>query len=83
MRDVHGAVAGRVHGVGDFIGGGTTLPHRMHDGISKAVLQAIPQHRMAMPEEIANMILFLASSESSFMTGSIIDIDGGQQLVEG
>ena len=41
VRDVHGAVAGRVHGVGDFIGGGTTLPHRMHDGISKAVFTGI------------------------------------------
>ena len=41
VRDVHGAVAGRVHGVGDFIGGGTTLPHRMHDGISKVVFTGI------------------------------------------
>ena len=29
------------------------------------------------------MILFLASSESSFMTGSIIDIDGGQLAASG
>jgi NAD(P)-dependent dehydrogenase (short-subunit alcohol dehydrogenase family) len=54
-----------------------------NDGISQAVLRAIPQHRLAMPEEIANMILFLASSESSFMTGSIIDIDGGQLAASG
>jgi NAD(P)-dependent dehydrogenase (short-subunit alcohol dehydrogenase family) len=54
-----------------------------NDGISKAVLRAIPQHRMAVPEEIANLILFLASDESSFVTGSIIDIDGGQLAASG
>ena len=54
-----------------------------NDGISKAVLRAIPQHRMATPDEIANMILFLAADESSFMTGSIIDIDGGQLAASG
>ncbi len=41
VRDVHGAVAGRVHGVGDLVSGGTTLSHRVHDGISKVVYTGI------------------------------------------
>lgn len=36
--------------------------------------------RMAKPEEIANVALFLVSEESSFMTGSIIVADGGEVL---
>jgi len=54
-----------------------------NEAIGKAVINAIPQKRMAVPEEIANMILFLASNESSFMTGSIVDIDGGQLAASG
>ncbi len=41
VRDVHGAVAGRVHGVGDYVSGRTTLTHRVHDGVSRAVFTGI------------------------------------------
>lgn len=36
--------------------------------------------RMAKPEEIANVICFLASDEASFMTGSIVVADGGETI---
>lgn len=41
VRDVHGAVAGRVHGAVDAVAGGSTLPHRMHDGIAGAVYSGV------------------------------------------
>ena len=36
-----------------------------------------PMQRMAQPEEVANAILFIASDEAGYMTGSTIQIDGG------
>lgn len=36
-----------------------------------------PANRLAMPEEIAAMAVFLVSDECGFMTGSIINVDGG------
>lgn len=39
--------------------------------------QAYPLGRMAGPEEIASAALFLAGSGSSFMTGSVMDVNGG------
>ena len=36
-----------------------------------------PMNRLGRPEDIANGIFFLASEENSFITGSILSIDGG------
>jgi len=46
----------------------------------KAVAAAIPLRRPGTPEEIAGPILFLASDLANFMTGEIINVNGGAVL---
>ncbi len=43
-------------------------------------LERIPLHRFAKPEEVAPVVIFLASDESSYITGQIICVDGGMVM---
>ena len=50
----------------------------MHDPTQvEARLEKVPMGRLGEPEEIASVILFLASDESSFITGAELAVDGG------
>ena len=48
--------------------------------LNEMVMKAIPQGRMAEPEELTGMALYLASAASSFTTGATMLIDGGQLI---
>ncbi|MEA1881869.1 MAG: SDR family oxidoreductase [Candidatus Marinimicrobia bacterium] len=52
----------------------------MDEKVNEWVLKSIPQRRMAEPEEIAGIALYLASDASSFATGEVFTVDGGQTI---
>jgi len=43
----------------------------------RQIIEAIPLKRLGRPEEVAGVALFLASSQADFITGEIIDVNGG------
>ncbi|BDH57399.1 3-oxoacyl-ACP reductase FabG1 [Tsukamurella sp. PLM1] len=45
--------------------------------VETAVKQAIPAKRMGQPEDVAAVVSFLASDDSSYVTGNVINVDGG------
>lgn len=46
-----------------------------------ALLPFIPQGRMGTPKDLANAICYLASEESAYVTGTVLDLSGGLSLV--
>jgi NAD(P)-dependent dehydrogenase (short-subunit alcohol dehydrogenase family) len=52
------------------------LSNLSEEEVLKRAIQRIPLGRMAEPEEIANLALFLASSKASYVSGVIVSMDG-------
>ena len=52
------------------------------EGVIEGIASAIPLKRLGTPEEVGELAAFLASEESSYITGQGIVIDGGSTLPE-
>ena len=53
---------------------------QLPEEVRKGWMQKIPLRRGGQTEDIANVCLFLASDMSSYVTGQVIQIDGGMNM---
>jgi 3-oxoacyl-[acyl-carrier protein] reductase len=54
---------------------------RTDERFKEMYLEGIPMHRWAEPEEVAGTYVFLASPDSSYLTGQVLSVDGGRTMV--
>lgn len=58
----------------------TQMTEVLNDTVREEVLKSIPLKRMGNVEDVANVVKFLASDDSSYITGQVINIDGGMVM---
>jgi 3-oxoacyl-[acyl-carrier protein] reductase len=62
----------------EFPGGSWDQRKLANDPLYEAIRNGIPSKRLGRPEEIAAVVVFLASAQASWLTGANIPVDGGQ-----
>ena len=58
----------------------TNMTDVLKDEVKEAISKQIPLNRMGKAEDVANVVKFLASKDSSYITGQVINIDGGMVM---
>ena len=58
----------------------TDMTSVLDDKVKEAMMAQIPAKRLGSTEDIANAVAFLASQESSYITGQVINVNGGMYM---
>jgi 3-oxoacyl-[acyl-carrier protein] reductase len=58
----------------------TAMTDKLSDEVKEAMLKQIPLHRFGEQGDVANVALFLASDAASYITGHVIQVDGGMVM---
>lgn len=58
----------------------TSMTDVLKDEIKEEIAKAIPLKRMGTADDVANLVRFLASEDSSYITGQVINVDGGMLM---
>ena len=58
----------------------TDMTSVLSDSVKENINAQIPLKRMGLPKEVAKVVKFLSSEDSSYITGQVINIDGGMVM---
>ena len=52
----------------------------LSDRVKEGILNSVPLKKMGKPEDVANLVAFLSSDEAAYVTGQIVNVDGGMAM---
>ena len=58
----------------------TVMTDKLPEDVKDAIKKSIPLNKIAEPEEIANVVLFLCSELSAYITGTVLNVNGGMYM---
>ncbi len=56
------------------------MTDKLTDELKDNIISAIPMRKIGEPKDVANLVKFLAKDESSYITGQVINVDGGMVM---
>ncbi len=58
----------------------TNMTDSLKEEIKEEIAKSIPLKRMGTSQDVANVVKFLASEDSSYITGQVLSVDGGMLM---
>lgn len=58
----------------------TDMTKKLPEDVTNALLSQIPMGKLGMPEDVADAVRFLASDEAKYITGQVINVNGGMYM---
>ena len=58
----------------------TDMTGKLNDQQKEVILNNVPLKKLGQPEDVAKAVLFLSSSDSDYLTGQVITVDGGMVM---
>lgn len=58
----------------------TSMTDVLKDEVKEEIARSIPLKRMGTSRDVANVVKFLASEDSSYVTGQVLHVDGGMLM---
>ena len=59
----------------------TNMTNEMNDEVKEQLKSSIPLGRLGTPDDVANLVCFLASDEAGYITGQTFNVDGGMVMI--
>jgi 3-oxoacyl-[acyl-carrier protein] reductase len=59
----------------------TDMTNELNDEVKEQLKSSIPLGRLGTPDDVANLVCFLASDEAGYITGQTFNVDGGMVMI--